>query len=188
MTKKTLIKWLDSKRIAAINEVATERRAAEAALQEKKCQDAKLDQLVTEIEPKLKEVYERVKAWRRANSEIVGQERGYCNTVRSRLSPLVASNQPLREVMKTYEFSTVMQDKLLRDHYEEFQQNVEKTYKDLILNVQALPDAKQGAAYLVSLGFDLSELETLEVKPTSTALMTPINTAYLFMAKKEATT
>ena len=185
MTKKILLKWLDEKKAEALLSVEQQRAAAKDALDEWKYKEAGLEALVAEIGPKINEVHDRVIAWRAEHVDVVGQEQGWYGTVRSALHDLAGTPDQLTARMKRYEFTTCDKDRELKIRFDALRAEVEKTYGNVKINVNKLPNAKLGIEYLEGLGFDLSGLKADDERPVETALAVPINTKFLLIKPKE---
>ena len=61
---------------------------------------------------------------------------------------------------------------------------IRNNYLHVICHVRALGTAKKGIAYLLELGFDLTELMAME-EPETMALSVPVDTSYLFLKKPD---
>lgn len=181
MTKKILLKWLDSKQSEAIGAVEQQRAAAKAALNEWKYKTSGFEALVAEICPAINAIYDRVAAWHEEHNAITGPNSGWYGSIQQVLAPLAGTPEHLSDYLRRREFTTVDKDREFETRFNSLRAEVEKTYKNVAININRLPSAKHGIEYLESLGFDLSELKTSEEKPVETALAVPINTQFLLI-------
>lgn len=74
--------------------------------------------------------------------------------------------------------------KQIENNYSNACNKIRDNYRHVICHVQALGTAKKGIAYLLELGFDLTELMAME-EPETMALSVPVDTSYLFLKKPD---
>jgi hypothetical protein len=65
----------------------------------------------------------------------------------------------------------------LKKKHDDIQNNINSQYNSIIANIVKLSTAKKASEYLKELGFAIPN----EEEPKCTALMTPIDTKYLFL-------
>ena len=168
MTKKILLKWLAARKAEALAQVDTQETAAKAALLAEKLERTKFAEMVAYVEPRLTEVYNYMRDWHKKNEELAGPLSMSWGTILYSIHNVLLARVPMAEKLQETE---------LRE--------VEKTYYNVALNVNALANAKLGLEYLSTLGFDLSGLIAEQERPVETALAVPINTSFLLIMPKE---
>lgn len=88
-------------------------------------------------------------------------------------------------MLRDSEFKEAQVDRDLKKQFNTLRREVEKTYSNVAMNVNALANAKLGLEYLSGLGFDLRNLVANQEHPAETALAVPINTSFLLLTPKE---
>lgn len=169
MTKKILLKWLEARKAEALAQVDTQETAAKTALLAEKLDRTKFAEMVAYVEPRLTEVYNYMMDWHKKNEELAG--------------PLSMSWGTILYSIHNVLLARVDRD--LKKRFSDIRREVEKTYYNVALNVNALANAKLGLEYLSTLGFDLSGLIAEQERPVETALAVPINTSFLLIMLKE---
>lgn len=184
MTKKILLKWLDGKKIEAIKQVNLQEQAAKEALLAEKCKRSKFDEFAAYILPRATEILDRLESWHKENRADVGDTYATYGNLYYCLKSLLVSNTPAVEKLRAGEIKATQLDRDLEKRFSNIRHEVEKTYDNVALNVNALANAKLGLEYLTSLGFDMSTLAA-EQENSVTALAVPINTSFLLITPKE---
>lgn len=181
MTKKILLKWLETQKAKALAEVRAKEKEAQAALAVWKQRESAIDELIADIGPKLEEVYARVVDWHDKNAEIVGARNMAYGSLEYLLHEALGTSESFADRCKRLEIGATDKDKALKAEFARLKYNVEHTYNNVILNVNSLANAKLGLEYLESLGFNLADLKSSVDRPANTALAVPVNTQFLLI-------
>lgn len=184
MTKKILLKWLEEQKVKALAQVGTQENAAKATLLAEKCKRSKFDEFAAYILPRATEILDRLESWHKENRADVGETYATYGNLYYCLKSLLVSNTPAIEKLRASEIKATQLDRDLEKRFSNIRHEVEKTYDNVALNVNALANAKLGLEYLTSLGFDMSTL-VAEQENSVTALAVPINTSFLLITTKE---
>lgn len=186
MKKTELIKWLENKQTNVKNELEKKYEDAKNVLLNQKIEDSGLSETTEQIEHHLLaalKVWEKWKTDVSADDDIAISPSFYYGSFQSILNNILPSNN--RSILdyfskKEMEIQTAEMQKLHKN-YSELVAGVFANYTNLIKVVKSMATAKKAAEYLISLGFDLSELE--KTNKTVTALAVKIDTSYLFVDK-----
>lgn len=185
MTKKILLKWLDEQKAKALAQVNQQEKAAREALLAEKLERTKFDELVAYLLPRMNEIHERLDTWHAENAELAGPV-CYCyGSLYYAIHNLLVSNRSAAEMLRDSEIKEAQVDRDLKKQFNTLRREVEKTYSNVAMNVNALANAKLGLEYLSGLGFDLRNLVANQERPVETALAVPINTSFLLLTPKE---
>lgn len=185
MTKKILLKWLEGQKNKALEQVNAQENAACAALLAEKLERTKFAEMVAYVEPRLTEVYDYMMDWHKKNEELAGPLSMSRGTILYSIQNVLLARVPMAEKLQETELREAQVDRDLKKRFSDIRREVEKTYYNVALNVNALANAKLGLEYLSGLGFDLSGLIAEQEQPVEKALAVPINTSFLLIMPKE---
>lgn len=178
MTKKILLKWLEGQKNKALKQVDAQENAARAALLAEKLERTKFAEMVAYVEPRLTEVYDYMMDWHKKNEELAGPLSMSWGTILYSIHNVLLARVPMAEKLQETELHEAQVDRDLKKRFSDIRREVEKTYYNVALNVNALANAKLGLEYLSGLGFDLSGLIAEQEQPVEKALAVPINTSF----------
>lgn len=106
-------------------------------------------------------------------------------TILYSIQNVLLARLPMAEKLQETELREAQVDRDLKKRFSDIRREVENTYYNVALNVNALANAKLGLEYLSGLGFDLSGLIAEQEQPVEKALAVPINTSFLLIMPKE---
>lgn len=170
MTKKILLKWLEARKAEALAQVDAQETAAKAALLAEKLERTKFAEMVAYVEPRLTEVYNYMMDWHKKNEELAGPLSMSWGTILYSIHNVLLARVPMAEKLQETELREARVDRDLKKRFSDIRREVEKTYYNVALNVNALANAKLGLEYLSTLGFDLSGLTRTELQPSATLI------------------
>ena len=165
MTKKILLKWLEEQKVKALAQVDTQENAAKATLLAEKLERTKFAEMVAYVEPRLTEVYDYMMDWHKKNEELAGPLSMSWGTILYSIQNVLLARVPMAEKLQETELREAQVDRDLKKRFSDIRREVEKTYYNVALNVNALANAKLGLEYLSGLGFDLSGLIAEQEQP-----------------------
>lgn len=188
MNKRTLKKWLERQRDAAIRAVRDQAEKDQQSYTEER--DTQFDLRATaeeihELLSKAETIWEKRKEEINATHPGIRWQPGLWGTIHNQL----------REIDTTEKLVERMQRELVdeTERYEELRtakntliNGIHSNYDKVITNISGMKNAKEAVTYLTGLGFDLSEL--LAEDAQETALMVQIDTKFLFVGNKEERT
>jgi len=183
MTKRTILKWLESKRSEAAIAVRKEFTLA----QDKAINELCCDLGFAEDAQQMQEHFERAhKIWmdfKQKCENIEGFRFANCyHSPESRLYEYIGEKGTTFNRLISSEIRVKTESmKKAQDAFNDLLANINMNYNNVIAAVGSLKTVKESAEYLTALGFDLSELEK---KPEPvTALAVQIDTSYLMLNK-----
>lgn len=185
MTKKILLKWLDTQKAKALCQVSQQETAAFEALLLEKIKRSDFNAFAEYLLPRMTEIHDKLEEWHAANAELVGSVTNCYGYLYSILHRTLCSNTSPIERLRKEEIHETKLDSELKKRYTALRREVEKTYENVAANVSNLANAKLGLEYLKELGFDLTDLLVQEERPVETALAVPVNTDFLLIMQKE---
>ena len=185
MTKKILLKWLEEQKVKALAQVDTQENAAKATLLAEKLERTKFAEMVAYVESRLTEVYDYMMDWHKKNEALADPLSMSWGTILYSIQNVLLARVPMAEKLQETELREAQVDRDLKKRFSDIRREVEKTYYNVALNVNALANAKLGLEYLSGLGFDLSGLIAEQEQPVEKALAVPINTSFLLIMPKE---
>lgn len=184
MTKKQLIKWLEDKRALTLEQI--EKEYGEALSEHRKALRAELGiyELAEQIKPLLVEADTLILNWKEKWKERV-EMNSYSCSLHRRLYDFTKDENALLAYLCRNEFDdTTKERQQLNKKKRDLMDKAEQSYSNVILNVQSYKTAILGLEYLKELGFDMTEVDTMEQAPVTT-LTVPVDTRFLFLGKKE---
>lgn len=185
MTKRTLLKWLDKQKQKAFNDAKAEHNKVYTERQDAIYRKMGLKEVADGIQKHMTEAAKVWDAW--INKPDV---KDYISSWYSSIYPDSIFNNYTGQEGHAY---TKLTGDILRLDSAELEQlsknqeielrKINETYNNVITVVDGMATAKDAAAYLTGLGFDLSEVD----KPAApvTALAIQIDPHYLFINKAE---
>lgn len=185
MTKKTLLKWLDTQKTAALDAITKQEKEAKQRLLDWKIEASNFSEFVEYVSVRLNEVYDYTKAWHEKYVDICGKNPMAYGNLQTTLCNHVSAAEGIEHHLRRYEIYRTQKDEELEKKYNNLRAEVRRTYDDVMANVQTFTNAKLGMAYLEDLGFDLTQLKASDEKPVETALARPIDRRYLFIHTEE---
>jgi hypothetical protein len=181
MTKRDIIKFLERKQQEKLDAIRKDYEQSQEKYEQATYAKLDVPALADKIQPLLEQAYGLWKDWRETCENQEGLTiRGY-HTLISSLAYCASSNDGTYKKLVN---EHIMLDTKEMEHmykaYQDEREGVLKTFRTVLASVQQMKTAKQAAAYLKELGFDLSELEN-PAKQMETALMVPVDTQFLFV-------
>lgn len=150
-----------------------------------KLERTKFAEMVAYVEPRLTEVYDYMMDWHKKNEELAGPLSMSWGTILYSIQNVLLARVSTAEKLQETELREAQVDRDLKKRFSDIRREVEKTYYNVALNVNALANAKLSLEYLSTLGFDLSGLIAEQEQPVEKALAVPINTSFLLIMPKE---
>jgi len=190
MTKRDLVKWLERKKIEAVDKAAEAKDQAIKNAEELVYEKLGVDEFINNIYSSVSDALDKYEAYiEKVNSKSdtgisispYHYYYGY-NTVLERYGDKRVLRNRLVELIyiKTEDYNTLCSN--LREDC----RNVHRTYDTVIETVKNLPTAKDGIEYLKKLGFDISEIQPAEKKKQLPATMSVnVDVKYLLLNRKD---
>ena len=165
MTKRQIIKWLESQSEKALAEVETQSEKA----------------LNTYYAERTESLKEKVKA------EYPGVDTlcGYYGSISYKLANMSSQAEIRSCLLKEFEDGRTEIRKGIKARKNEMIKGITDNYRNVIANVSNMKNAKLAMEYLKNLGFDLSELVKADENPVTTALSVEVDTRFLFIGGKK---
>jgi hypothetical protein len=182
MTKRDIIKFLEKKQTEKIFAIRDEYEARRDKLIQKTYSKLGLPALADKIQPLLAEACALWEAWKKKHENAEGLSfHAYYNSLATLLANSTASEDATYLKLKGDHLTLETKEmEFLRKMLTDELDGANSTYTTVIATVQQMKAAKEAAAYLKELGFDLSELEN-PAEQVQTALMVPVDTRHLFV-------
>lgn len=182
MTKRQLMKWLETKQSDARAEVENQYATAEKAYFTQRDEALKINETVDEVFRLISEADTVVNRWKEALEKVKGIDttRGWYTSLTTKLSDLSDKENIRMYIMKDFTDGTDALRQLKAKRSETLRE-IEKNYTNVIANVESMKNAKTAVEYLEKLGFDLSALIEADNHPVTTALTVEVDTKFLFI-------
>lgn len=182
MTKRDIIKFLERKHQEKLNDVAKEYNVNREQYLQDIYSQLGLPKLADKIQPLLEQAHS---LWCNWKNEREGWEGLAFNNSFYSLPDILNSctssdDATFKRIVNDYIRLTTEEQKALQDEFYAHTKSVNTTFNTVIATTQQMKTAKQAAAYLNGLGFDMSELESPK-QEVETALMIPVDTQFLFV-------
>lgn len=189
MTKRDLIKWLESKGHQAEIQAEKDRLARISSAKEIEYKDIGLDEFIDvadSIMQKFLGQYEEFIEKVNTNAiKGIGMSRYQWNYGYNDMLVKFGDKKKVREEISNIIRIDTERFKAERDAANEYKRNVVHTYNTVIETVKNLPTAKDGIEYLKKLGFDISEIEPAEKKKQLPATINVnVDVKYLLLNKE----
>lgn len=155
MTKRQIIKWLESQSEKALAEVETQ---SEKALNTYKV---------------------------KAEYPGVDTLCGYYGSISYKLANMSSQAEIRSCLLKEFEDGRTEIRKGIKARKNEMIKGITDNYRNVIAYVSNMKNAKLAMEYLKSLGFDLSDLVKADENPVTTALSVEVDTRFLFIGGKK---
>lgn len=184
-TKREIVKWLESKKNAAISQVKVERREKREAYFKQRDIEIRLNETVEAIYAKYREAYAICEKWiaetdqRSDMKQVTGW---YGNMLRT----LDVDKSSIRSSLLRHFDEDSTELRAIDRADEDTCHKISVNYNNVIANVNSAKNNKVAIEYLRELGFDVAYLE--EAATVSTELTVPVDTRWLFNGKKEVET
>lgn len=183
MTKKELKRWLEEQRAQTITETQEQYRIATKQLSDQTYAELGLCEVAGQIQPLLEEAAKLWSDWKNRNLENSDLKFGSIYSgLEYAISSYIGEADALYQRVTTYDLqlqSTAAQS--LRSERQEKEIKISRTYYDLLAVIDSMSTAKKAAAYLTSLGFDLTKLDEASESPDTLAKQ--IDVSHLFVQK-----
>lgn len=180
MTKRDLVKWLESKEREALKNAEQQYQEAMKLHNEQLYEKIELKKISDEVEGHLEAACKAYEAWEQKHGETVRIISGYSYGIGCTIKSILNRNGGVFKAMIDYDIAdkTPENQKIL-DKIRTIRQEIHRNYENLILNVKNMKNAKLACEYLKEIGFDVSDIEVKEEMCTS--LAANIDTTYLFI-------
>lgn len=185
MTKRDLVKWLESKQSEAKKKATASKDKKIAEIEEAFYKELGLDEFVDTVVPifekafaEYKSFYDKVDNIDGVRISKYGYRRGYFDI--EALTDKYKIRDSIIEVLNYYD--NPIQAKINEVSIE--CKKVERTYITVIETVKNLPTAKDGIEYLKKLGFDISEIQPVEQKQLPATISVNVDVKYLLLNKE----
>ena len=162
MTKRQIIKWLESQSEKALAEVETQSEKALNTYYAERNERIGLEDTATAISALMQQAYSLTESFK----EKVKAEIRSC-------------------LLKEFEDGRTDIRKGIKARKNEMIKGITDNYRNVIANVSNMKNAKLAMEYLKSLGFDLSDLVKADENPVTTALSVEVDTRFLFIGGKK---
>lgn len=190
MTKRDLVKWLESKGHQAEIQAEKDRLARISSAKEVEYKDIGLDEFIDvadSIMQKFLGQYEEFIEKVNTNAiKGIGMSRYHWNYGYNDMLAKFGDKKKVREEISNIIRIDTERFKIERDAANEYKRNVVHTYNTVIETVKNLPTAKDGIEYLKKLGFDISEIQPVEQKKQLPATISVnVDTRYLLLNNED---
>lgn len=156
MTKRQIIKWLESQSEKALAEVETQSEKALNTYYAVKAEYPGVDTLC-----------------------------GYYGSISYKLANMSSQAEIRSCLLKEFEDGRTEIRKGIKARKNEMIKGITDNYRNVIANVNNMKNAKLAMEYLKNLGFDLSDLVKADENPVTTALSVEVDTRFLFIGGKK---
>ena len=188
MTKRDLVKWLEAKKIKAVNTAEQDRQNLISAAKEVEYASTGLDSFLDTNLPLIEKFLEEYgKFVESVNSkEGISISRYHWQYGHRDMSSKYGDRSKFRKELTDMIGIDTERYKAVRNRANEMKRNVESTYDTVITTVKNLPTAKDGLEYLKKLVFDVSEIQPAEVKKQLPATISVnVDVKYLLLEEKK---
>lgn len=177
MTKRQIIKWLESQSEKALAEVETQSEKALNTYYAERNERIGLEDTATSIAALMQQAYSLTESFKeKVKAEYPGVDTlcGYYGSISYKLGNMSSQAEIRSCLLKEFE-----------DGRNEMIKGITDNYRNVIANVSNMKNAKLAMEYLKSLGFDLSDLVKADENPVTTALSVEVDTRFLFIGGKK---
>lgn len=177
MTKRQIIKWLESQSEKALAEVETQSEKALNTYYAERNERIGLEDTATSIAALMQQAYSLTESFKeKVKAEYPGVDTlcGYYGSISYKLANMSSQAEIRSSLLKEFE-----------DGRTEIRKGITDNYRNVIANVSNMKNAKLAMEYLKSLGFDLSDLVKADENPVTTALSVEVDTRFLFIGGKK---
>lgn len=193
MTKRQIIKWLESQSEKALAEVETQSEKAlntYYAERNEKNVSTNLDNITTAtaISALMQQAYSLTESFKeKVKAEYPGVDTlcGYYGSISYKLANMSSQAEIRSCLLKEFEDGRTEIRKGIKARKNEMIKGITDNYRNVIANVSNMKNAKLAMEYLKNLGFDLSELVKADENPVTTALSVEVDTRFLFIGGKK---
>lgn len=182
MTKRQLKRWLENKREYTLAESRELYRTTAQQLIDETFADLGLREVAEQIQPLLEQAVKLWDDWKNQQLENSDLDfySNYCGLGYALSDYAGDADSLYQRITHDIRLQSVAAKNLKKESHER-EQNISKSYCNLLSVVESMSTAKEAEAYLTSLGFDLAE--QYESSETSSALVKNIDVSYLFVQK-----
>jgi hypothetical protein len=182
MTKREILRWLESKRNRTLSELSEKYHIADNELKNCVISATGLPAVAEKMEALIEEAMNLYNNWKKENSEFDGLDYNKYSRASANLNEFISSKGAALKQITYHDISINTAEMLrLETEYKETRQKIHANYANVMAVVDSIHKAKDAVAYLKELGFDLTEIEA--PKEPVTALAVKIDTSYLFLKK-----
>lgn len=186
MTKRELIKYLDNARYSKRLSADGEQRKAIWAIRDKALAERGFDVVAESVQKSLDKALDAYKKWADANDgkDGVRVRTSYYNFLPSLLYEYTKEKGACYNKLLDEQVSIETDDMLqAKKEYTKLMEQIDANFNAVVATVEGMKTAKDAAAYLKELGFDLSELEE---PPTPVMLAKRVEPRFLLVEQKAA--
>ena len=188
MTKRQIIKWLESQSEKALAEVETQSEKALNTYYAERNEKIGLDATATAISALMQRAYSLTESFKeKMKAEYPGVDTlcGYYGSISYKLANMSSQAEIRSCLLKEFEDGRTEIRKGIKARKNEMIKGITDNYRNVIANVSNMKNAKLAMEYLKNLGFDLSELVKADENPVTTALSVEVDTRFLFIGGKK---
>lgn len=186
MTKRDLIKYLESARYNKRNSAVSDRQKAIRAIRDKALAELGFDVIAESVQKSLDKALDTYKKWADANDGKNGVrvKNSYYNHLPAMLYDYTKEKGACYNTLLDEQVKIETDDMLrVKKEYTKLMEQIEANFNAVVATVEGMKTAKDAAAYLKELGFDLSELEE---PPTPVMLAKRVESRFLLIEQKAA--
>ena len=186
MTKRDLVKWLESKEREALKNAEQQYQEAMKLHNEQLYEKIELKKISDEVEGHLEAACKAYEAWEQKHGETVRIIGWYSCGIGCTIKSILNRNGGVFKAMIDYDIAdNTPENERMKDKIHTMRKEINRNYENLIFNVKNMKNAKLACEYLKEVGFDVSNIEVKE--KVCTSLAANIDTTYLFIQpiKKE---
>lgn len=185
MTKREIVKWLESQRELKWQEAMKDYDLKKAERKAKFEKIIRLDEMTIELSQRLDRVHELCDEFETlmcGNPDVYyhGQ---YYGGINSRLHSLIGE-AVVRQMILNSVSDQSDERKAIEDQWTRDKASIKVNFDKVIAHVRAMSTAKKAIEYLKELGFNVNELQVV-TEPETLAIVAPVDTSYLFLKKTE---
>lgn len=181
VTKRQLVKWLESKKDEALKNAKQNFEKVKSQHEEELHKQLKMNETAEKIFNLISQADDLLEDWLNKIPNVDGLEVTHCYGCTSYKLHELLTLSSVKETMRKHYCDDSKKRENLNREYSMVKEGILKNYLTVIGNVQALKDAKAGVEYLKELGFDISQVIEEDNKTVSTALSTQVNISFLFI-------
>lgn len=180
MTKRQIIKWLESQSEKALAEVETQSEKALNTYYAERNERIGLEDTATSIAALMQQAYSLTESFKeKVKAEYPGVDTlcGYYGSISYKLANMSSQAEIRSCLLKEFEDGRTEIRKGIKARKNEMIKGITDNYRNV--------NAKLAMEYLKSLGFDLSDLVKADENPVTTALSVEVDTRFLFIGGKK---
>ena len=177
MTKRQIIKWLESQSEKALAEVETQSEKALNTYYAERNERIGLEDTATSIAALMQQAYSLTESFKeKVKAEYPGVDTlcGYYGSISYKLANMSSQAEIRSCLLKEFEDGRTEIRKGIKARKNEMIKGITDNYRNVIANVSNM-----------SLGFDLSDLVKADENPVTTALSVEVDTRFLFIGGKK---